>query len=109
MIEPAVSRKIGKMAMSQMTLEAQQWKSAEWAQQQGLYAATFETLPELDEAVHQMATQLAGYNPQALLEIKKVFWEGTDHWATLLLERAAISGQLVLSDFTKNALLQFKK
>ncbi|MCZ8229018.1 enoyl-CoA hydratase/isomerase family protein [Flavobacterium sp.] len=108
-IEPAVSRKIGKMAMSQMTLAAQEWKSAEWAHQQGLYAAIFETLPDLDEAVQQMATQLASYHPQALLEIKKVFWEGTDHWATLLLERAAISGQLVLSDFTKNALLQFKK
>jgi methylglutaconyl-CoA hydratase len=90
-------------------LEAQEWKSAEWAQQQGLYTAIFETLPDLDEAVQQMAVQLASYNPQALLEIKKVFWEGTDHWPTLLLERAAITGQLVLSDFTKNALLQFKK
>lgn len=108
-IEPAVSRKIGKMAMSQLTLAAQEWKSAEWAQQQGLYAAIFETLPELDQAVQQMARQLASYNPKALLEIKKVFWEGTDHWETLLLERAVISGQLVLSDFTKNALLQFKK
>lgn len=108
-IEPAVSRKIGKTAMAQMTLAAQEWKSAEWAHQQGLYAAIFETIPELEVAVNQLAAELARYNPQALLEIKKVFWEGTEHWETLLLERAAISGQLVLSDFTKNALLQFKK
>ncbi|MGL5111547.1 MAG: enoyl-CoA hydratase/isomerase family protein [Flavobacterium sp.] len=108
-IEPAVSRKIGKTAMTQMTLAAQEWKSAEWAQEHGLYAAVFETISELDAAVNQMASQLGSYNPQALLEIKKVFWEGTDHWETLLVERAAISGQLVLSDFTKKALLQFKK
>lgn len=108
-IEPAVSRKIGKTAMAQMTLAAQEWKSAEWAQQHGLFAATFETISELDVAVNQMATQLASYHPKAMLEIKKMFWEGTAHWETLLLERAAISGQLVLSDYTKKALLQFKK
>lgn len=108
-IEPAVSRKIGKMAMSQMTLAAQEWKLADWAQEKGLYAATFESIASLDEGVSRLATQLASYNPLALVAIKKVFWEGTDHWETLLLERAAISGKLVLSDFTKNALLQFKK
>lgn len=106
-IEPAVSRKIGKTAMAQMTLAAHEWKSAQWAQQHGLFAATYETLDELDQAVNQMATQLASYNPKALLEIKKILWEGTAHWEKLLLERAAISGQLVLSDFTKKALLQF--
>jgi methylglutaconyl-CoA hydratase len=41
--------------------------------------------------------------------MKKVFWEGTENWDKLLYERAAISGKLVLSDFTKDALSQFKK
>lgn len=108
-IEPAVSRKIGKTAMSELTLAAQEWKSAEWAKQKGLYAALFDTPSALDQAVSQLATQLANYNPNALLELKKILWEDTSHWETLLIERAAISGQLVLSDFSKQALQSFKK
>ena len=56
-----------------------------------------------------MAEQISNYNSEALAEIKKIFWENTDHWDTLLTERAKISGQLVLSPFTKNALQQFTK
>ncbi len=108
-IEPAVSRKIGKTAMAEMTLDAQEWKDANWAQQKGLYAATFETIQELDAQLEVFTTKLASYNPEALLAMKKVFWENTNHWDTLLYERAAISGNLVLSDFTKNALQAFKK
>ena len=108
-IEPAVSRKIGKTAMSEMTLAAQNWKSAKWACAKGLYAEVFDTVEELDAAVSSISLQLSGYNPEALIEMKKVFWEGTQDWETLLLERAAISGTLVLSDFTKKALVQFKK
>ena len=108
-IEPAVSRKIGKTAMSEMTLAAQEWKSADWAFTKGLYAATYETIEELDVAIANFSSVLSSYNPEALTEMKKVFWEGAQDWETLLLERAAISGRLVLSDFTKKALLQFKK
>lgn len=108
-IEPAVSRKIGKTAMTEMTLAAHEWKSAAWAQQKGLYAEIFETTELLDNAIADFASKLASYNPDALLEMKKIIWEGTENWESLLLERAAISGQLVLSDFTKNALEQFKR
>jgi methylglutaconyl-CoA hydratase len=108
-IEPVVSRKIGKMAMAEMTLAAHEWKTADWAKEKGLYANTFETIPELDVAVADFTAKLASYNPEALLEMKKVLWEGTQDWETLLPERAAISGKLVLSDFTKKALSQFKK
>ena len=108
-IEPAVSRKIGKMAMAEMTLAAHEWKTADWAKEKGLYAKTFETDQELDIAVADFSTKLSSYNPEALGEMKKVLWEGTQDWETLLLERAAISGRLVLSDFTKKALSQFKK
>ncbi|MEL1241578.1 enoyl-CoA hydratase/isomerase family protein [Flavobacterium flavipallidum] len=108
-IEPAVSRKIGKTAMIEMTLNPQEWKSASWAKQKGLYAEVFENAVLLDNAIVDFSTKLASYNPQALNEMKKVIWEGTGHWDTLLLERAAISGQLVLSDFTRKALEQFKK
>jgi methylglutaconyl-CoA hydratase len=108
-IEPAVSRKIGKSAMSEMTLAAHEWKNADWAQQKGLYAKVLQGQVELDIDLAHFTSKLASYNPEALDQMKKVMWEGSDHWDSLLLERAAVSGQLVLSDFCKNALSQFKK
>jgi methylglutaconyl-CoA hydratase len=108
-IEPAVSRKIGKTAMSQMTLLPAEWKSAQWAHQNGLYSELFSSVSEMDAALKGYVAKLSTYNPEALFEMKKVLWEGTEEWGTLLYERAAISGKLVLSDFTVNALNQFKK
>jgi len=107
-IEPAVSRKIGKTAMTEMTLDAQNWKSANWALEKGLYSA-IHNAEELDIAVENFARKLSSYNPEALFKMKKIIWEGTDHWESLLIERASITGKLVLSDFSKNALTQFKK
>ena len=107
-IEPAVSRKIGKTAMTEMTLSAQEWKSANWAFEKGLYSA-LHNAEELDTAVENFAQKLSSYNPEALYEMKKIIWEGTDHWESLLIERASITGKLVLSDFSRNALTQFKK
>lgn len=107
-IEPAVTRKIGKSATTEMTLEAE-WKTAAWANQKGLYAKIFETSAELDNEIEAFANTLASYNPEALTEMKKALWEGTENWSTLLYERAEISGKLVLSDFSKKALRQFKK
>lgn len=108
-IEPVVSKKIGKTAMAEMTLAAHEWKTADWAVTKGLYANTFETIEALDAAIVDFTDKLSSYNPESLAEMKKVLWDGTQEWKTLLLERAAISGRLVLSDFTKKALLQFKK
>lgn len=107
-IEPAVSRKIGKTAMTQMTLAAHEWKSADWAFQKGLYSDISDS-ENLDKDVENFAQRLSSYNPEALYEMKKIIWDGTEQWESLLFERAAITGKLVLSDFTKNALLQFKK
>ena len=108
-IEPAVSRKIGQTALVELSLAAGEWKSAAWAKEKGLYANTFESIEKLDEAMSQLTRQLISYNPEALVEMKKVLWEGTSHWDTLLLERAAITGKLVLSEATKIALAAFKK
>ncbi|WP_445453597.1 enoyl-CoA hydratase/isomerase family protein [Flavobacterium sp. 25HG05S-40] len=108
-IEPVVSRKMGKIAMSEMTLQPNVWQTADWALSKGLYADIFDSQAEVNEAVEHLATRLASYNPEALSKMKKVFWEDTEHWDQLLYERAAISGKLVLSDFTKNALNEFKK
>jgi methylglutaconyl-CoA hydratase len=108
-IEPVVSRKIGKTALSALALAAHDWKNAQWAFDKGLYSEIFTTIQEMDEALAVFVTKLASYNPKALLEMKQVFWENTSHWETLLYDRAAISGQLVLSDFTKKALNALKK
>lgn len=108
-IEPAVSRKIGVAGTAELTLDATSWKNAYWAKEKGLYAKVFETLKELDKEVDLLAQKLASYNPDALSEMKKALWEGTENWNTLLAQRAAISGELVLSDFTKKALTKFKK
>ena len=108
-IEPAVSRKIGKTAMTELSLTAQEWKSAAWAKEKGLYANTFESIEKLDEAVAEFTRQLATYNPEALTAMKKVLWVGTEHWDTLLVERAAITGKLAVSEATKTALAAFKK
>lgn len=108
-IEPAVSRKIGIAATTEMTLEATNWKTAYWAKDKGLYARVFETPKELVKETEWFAEKLASYNPEALTTLKKVFWKDTEDWTELLEERAKISGELVLSEFTKNALSKFKK
>ena len=107
-IEPAVSRKIGIPATSEMTLNATEWKTAAWAKENKLYNEVYGSVVEMDEALDQWIQRLASYNPEALYEMKKVLWQDTDHWETLLPERAKISGRLVLSEFTVNALKQFK-
>lgn len=108
-IEPAVTRKIGKMAMAEMALAPTEWKSAHWALEHHLYTKVYPTIAAMDVALLEYVGQLASYNPEALLEMKTVLWQGTEMWEALLYERAAISGKLVLSDFTKMALAQFKK
>ena len=108
-IEPAVSRKIGKTAMTEMTLAATEWKSAEWSLNKGLFTQLFNSTDELDGFLNTFALNLSSYNPEALYEMKKVIWEGTENWQTLLYERAEISGKLVLSEFTIQALTKFKK
>ncbi|MDO9595151.1 MAG: enoyl-CoA hydratase/isomerase family protein [Lutibacter sp.] len=108
-IAPAVARKMGLAALSELTLDASSWQNAYWAKEKGLFAKVFETVNEMDKEVDYLALKLSQYNPEALKEMKKVLWEGTEHWDILLEERAKISGKLVLSETTKSALLKFKK
>lgn len=107
-VGPAVERKIGTAAFSHLAIDATQWRSAAWAQQFGLYAEVYDTMEEVDQAVQAIAKRLKGSSPEAMSELKRVCWAGTDHWDELLIERAAISGSLVLSDFTRNAINAFK-
>lgn len=108
-IAPAVARKIGNAALAELTIAGHEWQNAYWAKEKGLYAKVYETISEMDKEIDFLAQKLASYNREALAEMKTVLWENTAHWDELLYERAAISGKLVLSEFTKNALSQFKK
>jgi methylglutaconyl-CoA hydratase len=107
-VGPAVERKIGHSAMSQLAIDATEWRSASWAREKGLYAEIFSSSEEMDQAIATLAQKLASSNPEAMRELKKIFWSGTEHWNSLLFERAGISGTLVLSDFTRNAIHSFK-
>ncbi len=107
-VGPAVERKLGLTGMSQIAIDANTFYDAEWARQKGLYAQVYDTTEALDEAVQAFAENLCTYNPEAMREMKTIFWKGTENWDTLLAERAAISGRLVLSDFTKETLKRFK-
>jgi methylglutaconyl-CoA hydratase len=107
-VGPAVERKMGVSGYSQIAIDANSFYEPEWARQKGLYNQVYDSAEELDEAVQSFAENLCNYNPEAMKEMKKVFWNGTEDWDELLAERAVISGRLVLSDFTKETLKRFK-
>jgi methylglutaconyl-CoA hydratase len=107
-VGPAVERKLGTSAFTSLAINASEWRSAQWAYEKGLYADIFENEVEMDKAIDTLAIKLGKSNPDAMMMLKKIFWEGTEHWDTLLSERAGMSGKLVLSDFTINAINSFK-
>lgn len=107
-VGPAVERKVGTSAFCQLTINATEWQTAQWAKEKGLYAEVFATAAEMDQGIQALATKLANSNPEAMSMLKKVMWEGTENWDTLLIERAGMSGTLVLSEFTINAINKFK-
>ena len=107
-VSPTIERKMGVSAMSQIAIDANNFYDANWAREKGLFANVYESIEILDEEVQKFAEHLCTYNQDAMIEMKKVFWRGTEDWDNLLAERAAISGRLVLSDFTKETLKKFK-
>jgi len=107
-IGPVLERKIGTAAFSALAIDANMWRNSDWAKRKGLFAESHENIANMDESINRLAETLAHRNPEAMAEMKKIFWQGTDHWDELLKDRADISGRLALSDYTKNAVLHFK-
>lgn len=107
-VGPAVERKMGLSAFSQLAIDAAHWRNADWARRKGLFSELHESAEGMDDAVGRLSFMLSQFNPEAMAEMKKIFWKGTEHWDHLLLERAKISGRLVLSEFTKDAIQKFK-
>lgn len=108
-VGPAVERKIGLSCFTQLAIDAAMWRNADWARRKGLYAELHPDISGMDESIRRLAEMLSHSSRQAMLEMKKIFWQGTEHWDKLLIERAAISGTLILSDDAKKAIEKFKK
>lgn len=107
-VGPAVERKIGTSAFSKLAINAKEWQTAHWALDHGLFHEVFDNNEKVDQYVMHLADQLKTMNPEAMTALKRACWSGTDHWDTLLEERAEMSGRLVLSDFTRDAIASFK-
>jgi methylglutaconyl-CoA hydratase len=107
-IGPAVERRIGLSAFSELTINATEWRTAYWAKEKGLFNDVFETNEQMDTYLAHLTEKLVASSPEAMRELKRIFWQNTENWTELLAERAAISGHLALSDFTKKAIAAFK-
>jgi len=103
-VGPVVERRIGTSAFSHLAIDATSWRSADWAKRKGLFAEKHASIEDMDESISRLTFILSHSNPEAMEELKKIFWAGTEHWDELLPQRAAISGRLVLSEFTRKAL-----
>jgi methylglutaconyl-CoA hydratase len=107
-VGPAVERKIGTSAFSQLAIDASMWRNGDWARRKGLFAELHPNVESMDESIARLSGVLAGSSPEAMAELKTIFWKGTDDWDELLRRRAEISGRLVLSSFTREAIARFK-
>jgi methylglutaconyl-CoA hydratase len=103
-VGPVIERRMGVGNYAALGIDADGWRSAEWAHQRGLYAELHADTAALDARVPALLRQLAAYSPDAMAAMKRVFWEGTEHWRELLLARAQLSGTLVLSPFARQAI-----
>lgn len=107
-VGPVVERKTGPASFSYLAIDAAMWRNADWAKRHGLFAEVYATTEAMDESIHRLSNALAHSSPEAMTEMKTIFWKGTEHWDQLLTARAAISGRLVLSSYSKNAIEKFK-
>ena len=107
-VGPPVERKLGLSAFSQLTIDGTMWRSADWARRKGLYAELHADIAGVDDSINRLSTTLSHSSPEAMHEIKNILWKGTEHWDELLQQRAAISGRLILSDFSKQFIKNFK-
>ena len=101
-VGPVIERKIGRAAFAAMAID-HDWRDAAWAERHGLFTRVLDTESAMDSVLPAFARRLAEVNPEALSQTKRILWEGTNHWDTLLFERAGISGRLALSEFTAKA------
>jgi methylglutaconyl-CoA hydratase len=108
-VGPPVERKLGLSAFSQLTIDASMWRSSDWARRKGLYAELHTDVTGMDDSITRLSNTLSNSSTEAMYEIKKILWKNAENWDELLMERAAISGRLILSEFSKNFIKSFKE
>ncbi len=108
-VGPAVERKTGLSAFSQLSIDAGNWRNADWARRKGIYAELHPSVESMEESIARLTNSLAHYSPEAMAEVKKMIWHNTEHWEQLLPERAAISGKLVMSEAARHFLDKFRE
>ncbi len=108
-VGPAVERKIGKSAFSEMSINSSKWFDANWSKNKGLYNEIFDNNDDMDQAISEILVKLSEFSPEAMKNLKTILWEGTEGWDKLLMERSIISGNLVLTKYTKDYIKKFKK
>ncbi len=108
-IAPALERKIGVSAFTQLSLNPTHFFEARWALQRGLVQSVQPSIAEMDLAIQQFCEPLLTKNPEALTALKQTLWQGTTHWSELLYKQASISGRLALRPETRRLLLERKR
>ena len=106
-IEPALTRKIGSAAFAQLSLEAENWKTAKWARKKGLYNSVVNSHKELEISVGELAEKFGNYSSDAMEKLRKLHWENTEHWEGTLKSNAEITAKLLLKDAAQNILNKF--
>ena len=107
-VGPTIERKIGLSAFSQLAINATNWQTAHWSYEKGLFAEVYDTVEDMDIEILNLARKLALSNPDSMRELKEVLWLGSENWDELLIKRAKISGERVLSDFTRETIQKLK-
>ncbi|MCC2589602.1 enoyl-CoA hydratase/isomerase family protein [Chryseobacterium sp. MFBS3-17] len=107
-IGPYVERKIGKSQFAAMAIDAD-FRSAAWAEAHSIYHSVSENITEMNEKLSQFLNALAGRSDEALALIKKVSWEGTDHFNDLMPARIHMSASLILEDSAKQNIAKIKE
>lgn len=108
-IGPAVERKIGLSGFSHLALNATEWQTAEWARSKGLFQEVFDTVEQLDAYLETFLDRFLDYSPEALVQFKQMFWEGTEDWPAVMERRAAQSGNLVLTEQAQEAIKKVRE
>lgn len=108
-IAPALIRKMGLSAFSQLAIDAHMWRNSDWVRRKGLYAELHPNKASMEESIERLTTSLAKNSHDANTSLKRMLWEGTEDWDALLQERAAKTAELLLKDQAQQFLTQFNK
>ena len=106
-IEPAISRKIGSAAFAQLSLEAENWKTAKWAKKKGLYNSVVNSHKELEISAGKLAEKFGNYSSDAMQKLRKLHWKNTEHWEDTLKSNAEITAKLLLKDAAQSIIEKF--